>query len=189
MQDNFKEKSLFQLESLGLEKLPEFSPSMTGQTQKFVSPDGKLQIEYPAEFSAIGEKETLQGLTPESWAAKYNLETIFFAAKMQGEGLAQLIVYEGNFDLTIPDIVNEMKKLNQEQGLQMEVVSSDFQAKEGVFEAKYQTKQGYAIHSQEKILAGEGNEFFLISGLAAESDWLAAKPAIDKILNSAIIIE
>jgi len=189
LQNNLKEGTTFELESLGLEGLKEIPSAATeSKTQMFISPDGKLQIEYPADFMVVGEGGALMGLTPEPWADKYNLETLFFTAKMQGEGLTQLIVYRGNFNITIPEIVSEMKNLNEEQGLQTEIISSDFQEKRGVFEARYKTPQGYIIHSREKILVSEDNEVFLIAGLAAETNWPQSRQTIDKILNSATII-
>jgi len=187
-QKNFRGESFFKLESLGLEGLKEIFSPTASESQKFVSPDGKLSVEYPADWLAIEEKEILKNLVPEDWALKYNLETLLLAAKIQREGLAQLIIYKGDFNLTIPEIVNEMAKANQEQSWQVELISSDFQEKEGVFEAGYQDPAGNIIRSREKILAGEENEVYFISAIALEKDWLESSGDIEEIINSVILI-
>lgn len=188
-QENSKGEKLFSLESLGLEGLEEITGINEPGIKKFISPNGKLEIEYPDDWVAVEEKEILKSLLPEDWTLKYNLETLFLAAKIRGEKFIQLIVYKGTFDMAIPDIVDEMQKANQDKGWQIELIFSDFQEKEGIFDAKYLDPAGNIIRSREKILTSERGEVYFLSGIALEKDWQEAIQEIDKILNSAIIIK
>lgn len=171
---------------LDFKQLKEFSLFGKGETKEFINADGEFKIEYPADWATAEEKESLRGLVPENLKEKYNLEALVFAAKMQ-DIFTQLIVYRGNFNLTMPEIVDEMQKINREQGRTMELISSDFQEKEGIFEAKYSSLTEEAIRSKGKILAGKGNGVYLILGYAPEKNWATFKEELDKILDSAII--
>lgn len=184
-QDGFSRESLLKLPDLG--GIDDLSSSQETTSQKFISKDGRLVIDYPADWAALEQQEIISAMAPEIWVEKYGLQTLLFALTTDGKS-GQLIVYKGNFGgLTAKEIIGEIKQITEERGWKMDIVSSEIKENGAVFEAKYQTSDNFFFHSKEKILTNQ-NESYIISVIVPEQNWLGAKEDIDKILNSAIIV-
>lgn len=150
--------------------------------------NGKLKIEYPSNWLGVNSAEILAGLTPPDWAEKYNLKVLLLAQNFQGGKFTQLIVYRGEFAMPIEEIFNKNKEGNEEQGWEIKVLESEIQENDAIFELEYKKEPGAALHAKEKILLN-GNEAYLVSITAQENDWPETKETIDKIIDSAIMIE
>jgi len=146
-----------------------------------------LTIDYPVDWVAIEQQEIIGAMAPETWKEKYSLQALLFALNTNDES-AQLVAYKGTFGLTIREIIEEIKKTTQDQGWKMNIVSLEVDEKKAVFEAKYETSGGLLFRSKEKILIA-GDEAYLVTALVSETSWLGAEKNIDKIVNSATIIE
>lgn len=156
------------------------------QYQEFIDSEGKFQIEYPANWLGVNSAEILAALTPPEWAEKYDLKTLFLAQDFQGGKFAQLIIYNGTFNMPIEEIFNKKIEINEDQGWKIEIINSQTQEKEGIFETKYQRDTNTTLLIKEKILTSD-NRSYLISITAMEKDWSSLEADIDKILDSAKI--
>lgn len=163
-----------------------------GNYQEFITQDGKFKIKYPADWFLIKDAEILEATAPEKWQAKHDFRILLLAQRFQTEKFAQLIISEGSFDIKIEEIIEEMKKINQEQGWRVEIVKSDIEEKEGVFEARYLIPNNPALYSKEKILSGEKAEdktkIYLIAFVALEKDWQEYSEQADFLLNSFLFL-
>lgn len=184
-------ENIFKSETFGLQNLSEqlgkISPASEETFQEFISPDGKFRIKYPLGWLAITQKDILDALTPEEWMQKYNLQTLLLASAAQEEESGQLIVYEGNFDLSIEEIIEEMKKIVGSYGWEMKIMESDIKENEGIFEAGYQIPDSPNLRSKEKILRN-GREVFLITFMVPENVWPDLTEEINYVINSAELL-
>ncbi len=173
------------------EELKSISPLSSGDSsennyQEFVSADKKLRMEYPANWIAMEEKP--QDLVPKDWQETYNLKTIFLAQHFGENGLAQIIVYQGNFPCSIEEIIEKIRDANRQQGQEIEVVNSKIEEKEGTFEAIYIISEDYSLHSKEKILKESGENTYLVVFAAFDKNWGDFVEEADFVINSARIL-
>lgn len=175
-----------------LKYLEEFIKKRRVEKKDFISPDGKLKLEYTSEWIEIDQKD-FEKFFPESIEKKYNLKTLFAAQKFGLGKVSLLFVKEMLTEKTktFDEIIDEMEKSNKELGWKMEVFEKEEREKEFVFEARYENK--YINHSKEKMLTlppeGEKKTVFLIAYLTFERDWEDLKKEADEIINSAQLIE
>lgn len=162
-----------------------------GNYKEFTDPDGKLKMKYPSDWLEIKDEKFLEGTIPKEWAEKYNLQTLFFAQGIKTNMTGQIIVNEGNFDIPVEEIIEEMKKSSRAKEWNMEVVSSDIG--KGIFEAKYQKPAHYDLHSKEKILFGGQKEnvkkVYLIAYIVFDKDWDKFQEEADEIMDSIQLID
>lgn len=151
--------------------------------KEFVTVDKNFRINYPAAWFRLENENILAALNSKEWGEKYALKTIFVAQNLQQGKFAQLIVQEGVFDINVKEILQKMKKSNQEQQLKMEIVKSDIEGDRGVFEIRYLTPNAPVLFSKEMILLG-GKKGYLIAFSALENDWLEFSQQADAILGS-----
>lgn len=158
--------------------------------KEFVSPDGKLKLSYPSSWLEI-EGENLNDLQEK--AESQGLKLLFLAQNLNLAEFGQILVHEGYFDYQeeFEQIIEKMKKSNQEQGWDMKVMNLEIKDEEAVFEAKYQKTDRYSIHSKEKIVLIETTEDKKKMGLMAfivfDKNWPDFKEQADFVINSAII--
>lgn len=152
--------------------------------EEFISPDGKLKMTYPANWLILKETQFLETTIPDGWKEKYNLSALFLAQYFEAEGFAQLIIYQGNFNISIEEIIEEMKKSNEAQGWEVAIVKSDIKEKECVFEAKYLIPNNPTLYSKEVIFTGEGTNTYFISFVSLEESWPNFEEQADLILQS-----
>jgi len=165
----------------------------TGESnyKEFTSPDGKLKIKYPSDWLEIKDEKSLEGIIPEEWKERYNLQTLFFAQELKTGEIGQIIVNKGDFDIQIEEIIEEMKKSNQTKGWTMEIINSNLE--EGIFEAKYQKTDHYDLHSKEKILFSDGQEntkkAYLTAFIVFDKDWEKFENKANEVINSVQLVD
>jgi len=171
------------------EELERISPfpakdSSENDYQEFVSPDKKIKIKYPAGWIVV-EREP-QGLIPKDWQETHNLKIIFLAQQLGASGVAQLIVYQGNFTFSVEEIIEKMHEANRQQGQEIEIIDSKIGEKEGTLEVIYKMPENYDLHSKEKILK-EGEDAYLIAFTTLDENWNNFAEQADFVINSAQI--
>jgi hypothetical protein len=166
--------------SLSKIKIPKFEiprPEIFESKNKkeFISPDGKLKLTYPDDWTEM-PKESLESFTRGLKKAKI----LFLAQKFKLEkaAFALLIVQEYGNGKNQEEIIAELKKEAKEKGGEMEVLNS----KENYFEARYKRKNSTFL-SKEKIIFSE-NKFYLVSIFSLEKDWPEFEKEANEILAS-----
>lgn len=152
-------------------------------TQKeFISPDGKLKIDYSSDWIE-SQKNELESLTQSFLQEKAKF--ILLARKIDTrEGVALLIVQEIERESeSLPEIIEKMKEKSEK----MEIINSNIEEKEAYIELIYK-KDSSSFQSKERFILGD-QKVYLIAILAQEQDWGEFKEETEKILTSARIIE
>lgn len=170
--------------------------------KEWVSPDGKLKLEYPSNWIEV---KNLEKFIPEISFERYDLKYLFLAQKIEVGKFAQLIVQEMmiEIDKTFEEIIEEMKESNLQEGLNMKIITSTTTEENFfVFEAKYENKIDF--HSKEKIIflepkkepvsasrppviasqLKENKKVYLIAVIGLEKDWPDLKEEANSIINS-----
>jgi hypothetical protein len=167
---NFKtwQKSLGKVELPKFE-MPKFEPFLKKEGYKeWTSPDGKLKLKYPADFTEV-DFRILENFIKE----KIEEKPLFFAQKfqvgMEGVNQSYLMVQESKEKKRLEEVLDEIKKKNEEGGGKMEILNSNKIEDELVFEAKYQKKNGLTFHSLEKIISNE--KIYLVTFFTFEKDF------------------
>ena len=166
-----------------LPKLEAIEPEELNGYKEFTSPDGKLKITYPAPWLTAENQELLTAATPKEWQEKYSAKTLFLTQYFKADKFAQLMIQEGVFDIPAEEIIEEMKKSNQKQDLNMEIVKSDTADDRTIFEARYLTANSPNLYSKEKILS-IGEKTYLIAFITLEKNWPEFAQEADVILES-----
>lgn len=161
-----------------------YAPTENG-SKEFTSPDGKLKVTYPANWLNVEGGEYLQTIAPQEWREKYDLQVLFLGQKFQKNTFAQIIIYQGNFDFPVSEIIQEMHNANRQQGWQVEIVDSAIDEKTGVFEARSVVPQNYTLRSKEKIIKTDEENTYLVSFIAPDKDWLEFAAEAEAVINSA----
>ncbi len=177
-------KELSEIESL----IPEEGESEV-QYKKFISPDGKLELEYLSDWIEVKDKESLSEAVPEEAKEKYNLETLFLASKLKKQVFSNLVVSEGFFgpEKDFEQIVNIMEEINQKEGLEMKIIKFEVKDNECIFEAAYTKIGSYRANSKEKIILldqEDKKKAYMIAFVAHAQDWQDFEEEVNNILNS-----
>lgn len=124
------------------------------QYKKFISPDGKLELEYLSDWIEVKDKESLSKVVSEGVKEEYNFETLFLASKFKKQILSNLIISTGFFgpEKDLEQILDVMKEINQKEGLEMEIIKFEVEDNECIFEAVYREVNFYRASSKEKII-------------------------------------
>jgi len=196
---------------LGKENLPKFETLETPQLQEiirnlkegapsktnykvYITPDEQLKVKYPLNWIEVKDEEILEKIIPKEEAEKYGFEILFLAQKFQGGKYAQLKIYKSIQEEkgSINDIIERMRKINQEEGWGMKILSSDIKEKDGIFEALYQREGRLSIHSKERIILLETetkSKAYFIIFLAYDKDWGEVKEEANFIIDSVQLIK
>ena len=156
--------------------------------KEFVAADKNFRINYPAAWFRLEDKNILSAFNSKEWQEKYNLKTIFLAQSFEAGKFAQVVVQEGVFDISPGEIIEEMKKNNQKQELNMEIVKSDIQNDKTIFEAKYLMTSSPNLYSKEAVIFA-GDRTYLIAFVSMENDWPEFAEEAGAIINSAVIVQ
>lgn len=198
-------------ESLGMGGLPEFEEmepkqfeqiireikgetSIKGGAKEFISSDGKLKMEYPADWLEIKDEKILEQILPKEEIEKYSLKNLFLAQKLQAGKYVQLKVSELTLKESdnIETLIEGMKESNLQQGWKMEIMNLDIEEETAIFEAKYEKPERLEIYSKEKILivASEqsNKKVFLVVLLSFGADWEELQKEADEILHSVHLV-
>jgi hypothetical protein len=160
---------------------PELFPKKEGH-KEWISPDGKLKLEYSADWIEINKK-ILEEFPKEKIKES---EVLFVAQKFKLERVAQafLLVERLNFpEKSFDEILEIMQKNVSERNIEMQILNQEKKEKEWILEVLYKRKDGFSLHSKEKLLR-IGNGIFLISFFTFEPYWLDFKEEGEKILRS-----
>jgi len=181
-----------------LENIPFLKNEKVSQTavksKEFVSSDGRLKIQYPANWLEL-ETNLLEKAVPENLVKNYKLKFLFLAQKFGSDKSAQLIITEMtiNSRREIQEIINEIKNTAKAQGKEMEIIFSESKEKEFIFEAIYKKEGTPTLHSKDRMLTFPLNEnqnkIFWIEIIALDKDWGYLKEEIEKILEGAEIVK
>jgi len=179
-----------------LQKIKSISPEQILKSQggekeikEFVSPDGKLKINYTSDWGEIKSGD-LEKIIPKEQVDKYELKALFSAQKAATGNFAQIIISEGTFDVQkkIEEITEEMRESNQLDGWNMTIFNLEANEHEGVFEAKYTKPDRYTVHTKEKIIflspENEKKKAYLIGFIAFDKDWSGLEKEATEILDS-----
>jgi len=155
--------------------------------KQFQSADKKLAARYPLEWLEITDQKLLQGLFSKEWTEEYQLKTLLFAQGVKGGNFNQLIVSEGIFNLEAEEIIEEMKKNNEVEGWDMEIVKKELE--KGIFEAKYQKTNQIDLHSKEKIILVDEGKAYLAAVIVFDKDWQESAKMAAEIIDSVHLVE
>jgi len=176
-----------------INKILESFREKEGVTKKeFITPDKKLKIEYTSEWIEISP-EKAKVFFSEEILKKYNAKILFFAEKFSLGKIAILCIQEilMKQDVGIDEIIEEMRKNNQEQGRTMEILEMEKKDNEAIFEGRYKNK--YETHTKERVFLLEPEnshrKIFLIVYMTLEKDWKGLQNEAAKIINSARLIK
>lgn len=187
----------FNLQTEELEKLLQnlqgLSPSEI-TTKEFVSQDGKLKMNYRSDWFKIEQQTMFERMIPKERVEKYGVETLFLAQKIGKKMFAQLEVDKMILEnqKSFEDVIETMKKDNQEKGWEMEILKSEKKEDEMVFEAQYKKEEQEDVYSLEKMLSYEleGKKVvYLVSFITFDSNWKEFKNEATEIIGSAGIIK
>ncbi|KPJ57552.1 hypothetical protein AMJ49_00305 [Parcubacteria bacterium DG_74_2] len=174
-------------------EIPQSEVSQPEGYKEFVSPDGKLKIKYPSNWFRL-EVESFQKTVPEEWVKNYQMKILFLTQKLETERSAQLIISQMIVDaqMEIEKLVEEIKKVIEKQGWEMEIMEFKTGEKECLFEAKYKKQNSPTLHSKEKILllnpGDNQRKIFLVEFIASEKDWEYLENEGKEILNTIQLI-
>ena len=165
---------------------PKIFPKREGY-KEWISPDGKLKLKYPAEWTEV-DKRLLEQFPVEKINGS---KILFLAQKFNFEKVSQafLLVEELNLkDKSFDEIIETMKKNIAEKETEMIVLNKEEKEKEALLEVLYKRKNGFALHSKEKLIRGEG-KLFLISFFTFNTYWTDFKKEREEILSNVKYLE
>lgn len=154
--------------------------------KEFISPNKELKLKYPSDWIENKEEEMKINET----IGEYGFKCLFLAQKFTGEKNAVLIIEELTLKKTegFDEIINKMKKINQKDGWKMQVIKSEMQESEMIFEATYQKEGEEEFYSKEKILLSqaqnEETRAFLIAVITLYQDRQEFAQEVDYLIDS-----
>jgi hypothetical protein len=195
IKNSVSKEDLEKFQSTSVQKInpDEIEKAVSGQIQEFVSPDGKLKLNYSG-WIAIVDKKTLDTMSSDKISKDYNVKTILFAQKYKLTGnSAQLIINEGFFKEknAIEDIIVLMKESSKETGNEMEIIK--LESEKNIFEALYTKKDNSISHSLEKIIFNQSKESeiktYIIAVISDNSNWQDFEKEAQDIISSVQVSE
>lgn len=161
----------------------EFSPPKTEGYKEFTSPDGKLKMRYPADWTVMDSQ--LIESTQSQVTVKGKV--LFLAQKFSWEetAISFLSVQELNLETgkSAEEIIEALKEESKKRGGEMEVIKLEIKDKELFFEAKYKREGNLDLHSEEKVILTEGKNY-LVSFFTLEKDWSKSQKEGEDILST-----
>jgi hypothetical protein len=163
------------------------------ELEEFISPDGKFKIKYPAKWLKL-ERDFFKKAIPEELEEKYQFKFLLLAQKFGTYESGQFVISEMTFEKEkeIEDFIKEMQDILRNYGRIMEVAFIQEKENEAVFEARYLKPNSPNLYSKDKILSlnlNGGKKVFWVEFITLESSWPSLKEEIEKILETAEIIE
>lgn len=166
----------------------EFSPQKTEGYKEFISPDGKLKMSYPSDWTVMDN----QFLESSQSQVTMKGKVLFIAQKFSWNtaGLAILSVQELNFEpeKRTEEILETLKEESKQKEGEMEILKSEIEDREVFFEAKYKRGANLDLHSEEKVIITEGKTY-LVSFFTSKKDWAAFQKEGEDILNTVQLLE
>lgn len=152
--------------------------------KEFVSPDGKLKVDYYSDWSETKENE-LKSLTQSTLEEKAKFLLLARKIKLGGMSIAFLVIEEIESEgKSLSDIIEEIK---EEDKSEIEVIDLQIGEKEALLEAFY-TNKSTSVRAKERLLLKD-QKVYLIAILTPDKDWEEFREETERILSSARIIE
>jgi len=151
--------------------------------KEFISPDGKLKLRYPANWTGISE-ENLKKINQKG--DFINSEILFLSQKINiQEGLIVFLAVEKiNREATDFDkVIEEIKADIENKGSEVKIVQLDKEKKEAFLEVKSKNTKSGNLLEKEKIV-GFDSEYYLIGIGTLERDWPELEKEAEGIFNS-----
>ena len=165
----------------------DFSLSQEENEQKFVSPDGRLKIDYPGGWTKTTE-DFLIAMNQEGMKLE-QAKVLFFAFKVDlGKPTPFFFLIQEINLINLEKIIEVMKVDTEEKDGEMEILSLIAENKIASLEAKYKKGGVYDFLSREKIIILE-EKSYLVALFTPEENWLAFTDEADSILNSIEVIQ
>ena len=151
--------------------------------KEFVSPDGKLKIDYSSDWQE-SQKSELESLSQS--VLLENAKFIFFARKINIEeaSLAFLMIQEIEREgKDLSEIIEKTKESQKE----IEIIESEIGEKEAFLEVRYDEGES-SFQSKERLILSD-QKVYLIGLFSQERDWQKFEEETEKILASARVVE
>jgi hypothetical protein len=166
-----------------IENLPSILRKDTPGNKEFVNFDRKLRLAYPSSYITVEDETILKALTHQEWVEKYNLQTLFSAQKFKEDEFSQIIIHKGTFGLSIEEIIEENRAIEESQGWSIEIIDIEIKENEGILKTKYTNSSTSFLYVKEKILQ-LGKETYLISIFYLPKDVSSLEQEINEIIDS-----
>ncbi len=170
--------------------LPVYEPGKTGNGsyKDFVSPDGRLKLQYPGSWMTAPQDKLDEMSAKQSG---FNSQTLFLAYSPDIGNISQAIVSEQNYEeaKSLEKIMEDMQKSNQEQGWDMKILDKN-QVDEGdlIFQAEYKKDERYSLRSKERIISlgtdlGE-QRIYTVAFISLDKYWDEVQEKADSVIDS-----
>ncbi len=163
------------------------------QHKEYITPDKKLRLEYFSDWKEIEDEKFLEEIVSKETAEKYNLRTLFLAGKLRENGISQLIVSEGEFNIgeNLEGVINIMEEINQKEGWEMEIIELENKNSEIIFEAMYKKIEHSELHSKEKMILPDQKEkkVYIVAFITFDKDWQELEEEANNIIDSVKLVD
>ena len=183
-------------------KWQEFSPSISvpdlelpkTQSQEivlkeFISPDGKLKLKYPSDWTEVNTT-TFEGTLSEE--AKKVFNPLFLAQKMKIENFifSTLAVEElfSEGEKTPEEIVADIENYHQQKE-KITILKLEKEEKKIIFEGSQGEMFGFNIFLKGAFLPTKENKTYLVIFTVFGKDWAEFQKDIEKVLESIELLE
>lgn len=166
-------------------KLPEAREQEKKEEKEFVSPDKKLKIKYPGDWTEEKNKEFLKAFN-RGRNELPQAKTIFVAYKIIWENPLPSFLLCQEISLTTPEkVIEAIKKANNPK---IEIIAK--KEKEVLFEADYQRKREppLLVHSREKVISTP-EKSYLVAIFSIPENWSKLSSDVQFIFDSIEIVK
>jgi len=168
-------------------ELEGFSSSGKENKQEWLSPDGKLELVYSANWLAMNE--TFSEYFGQTQTALAETEILFFAYqfKTEEQALAFLIVGKTSPEKSSEEIIKGIEQNTQEQGGEIEVAILETEDDVAWVEMTSKYPNQSIFYSKGKIIFSDEGTYLIISS-ASQTDWPKFEQEAQEILDSAQLV-
>lgn len=161
--------------------------------KEFISPDGKIKINYSSDWEETKDENLLEKVFPEKTKGKYNLKVLFLAHYLKSKVFSQIYIAEGYFgDATnSEEIIDIFKQSGQEENLNVIIINQELKDNKFIFEFICEKEGFSSLHFKQLVVLPKKTEdkSYLVAFVGPEKDWLRIKDRADNVINSVEIID
>jgi len=168
-------------------KLESFLPSEQGGIKEWTSPDGKLKLEYSANW--VESDQILLEQFNQEGVVLEEAKILFFAYRFQFEdqALAFLMVEEISPEKSLDELVEDIEKNIIGQDGEIEIIDLKEEKETAWLEIKFKRESELDFRAKEKFVFSK-DKTYLIAFSALEKDWTKFEGEGKEILDSAQLI-
>lgn len=159
--------------------------------QKYVSPDGRLEVTYLSDWLKTKEQSFLDEIISKDLAKEYDLKVLLLEQKIKEGNFCQLIVSQGIFNNqeTFEEIFDVLVENDSRKGWETELIGAvEISENIFIFEA-IKTKEGReTIYAKEKVILS-GGKAYIITLVTPEAQLDYFREEIEEIINSAKLVD